>query len=539
MKARILLILGFLFVTTVPLGAQVLWVGSCADCYTTLYAATQAVTSYSPTNSAVIYVSANYVDTVTQTVVIGSGAGAHTKVIMLPGSHETIAITNGTPGIILGDGSTLECVGGAFSGNVNSNQYQSSCNVDAAPGMNVSIMIGGAHILNGNFQDSFSLQGITVNYNNGTVTGGGAVDIAAIGAPSLFANNSFLTGPNVTASTCIVHYHNAAGGGVVFLDNQIRNSGAMNVTPLCITGEDATGFQGVTGETKFEGGEISCPGNNRPVIKIDGNAGGSGFSGVAQVWFEGFHSQYCSWSGFTPTPATSYITINNAVGVHFQNLELTPGGSTNVVAISESAIGKTQNIMFDNVGIGCPSDTAGCPGYNFIADSTNGGTNHPFPTNIITAPSYGYVANVIHDEAAMHLDGKQGYSRLHLSCTTASAFTYPDACLSINGQSAAYSAGGDNEIVRINAGGANSLLFGVNGYSDTWIQSVQDDTSNYPKPLQLNPGGGTVSIGSNYVPLQSTGTQTGGYLACIKSAGPPIIIGTCTAVSGATCTACN
>ena len=37
----------------------------------------------------------------------------------------------------------------------------------------------------------------------------------------------------------------------------------------------------------------------------------------------------------------------------------------------------------------------------------------------------------------------------------------------------------------------------------------------------------------------SSGTATGGQLACIKSAGPPPVIGTCTAVNGATCTTCN
>jgi hypothetical protein len=37
----------------------------------------------------------------------------------------------------------------------------------------------------------------------------------------------------------------------------------------------------------------------------------------------------------------------------------------------------------------------------------------------------------------------------------------------------------------------------------------------------------------------SSPTVTPGQLACIKAAGPPPIIGTCTAVSGATCTSCN
>ncbi|MGO8708688.1 MAG: hypothetical protein ACLQMG_13535, partial [Terracidiphilus sp.] len=45
-------------------------------------------------------------------------------------------------------------------------------------------------------------------------------------------------------------------------------------------------------------------------------------------------------------------------------------------------------------------------------------------------------------------------------------------------------------------------------------------------------------IGSAKVPVASS-TQTAGQLACIKSAGPPPVIGTCTAVSGASCSTCN
>ncbi len=53
----------------------------------------------------------------------------------------------------------------------------------------------------------------------------------------------------------------------------------------------------------------------------------------------------------------------------------------------------------------------------------------------------------------------------------------------------------------------------------------------------FNAIGGVQSNGS-WVPA-SSGTATAGQLACIKSAGPPPVIGTCTAVSGATCTTCN
>jgi hypothetical protein len=46
------------------------------------------------------------------------------------------------------------------------------------------------------------------------------------------------------------------------------------------------------------------------------------------------------------------------------------------------------------------------------------------------------------------------------------------------------------------------------------------------------------TVGGSGVTVTS-GTATAGDLACIKATGPPVVIGTCTAVSGASCTTCN
>lgn len=54
----------------------------------------------------------------------------------------------------------------------------------------------------------------------------------------------------------------------------------------------------------------------------------------------------------------------------------------------------------------------------------------------------------------------------------------------------------------------------------------------------LKAGSGAAISNTNLVP-QASSTQTVGALVCIKSAGPPPIYGTCTAVSGASCTTCN
>jgi len=52
-------------------------------------------------------------------------------------------------------------------------------------------------------------------------------------------------------------------------------------------------------------------------------------------------------------------------------------------------------------------------------------------------------------------------------------------------------------ILRVNEGGAVSLWIGGQGYTNLWIQGIQDDGSNNLKQLVLQPLGGGVAIGGN------------------------------------------
>jgi hypothetical protein len=87
----------------------------------------------------------------------------------------------------------------------------------------------------------------------------------------------------------------------------------------------------------------------------------------------------------------------------------------------------------------------------------------------------------------------------------------------------------------------------------SWCQSRNPNDFSVSRPHFLNPGRGDVIIGSqsdcgsllcvgnSQVPV-STSTQTAGQLVCIKTApigDSPAVYGTCTAVSGASCTNCN
>ena len=82
------------------------------------------------------------------------------------------------------------------------------------------------------------------------------------------------------------------------------------------------------------------------------------------------------------------------------------------------------------------------------------------------------------------------------------------------------------------SGGAGAISIRAGGY-DTAAENILCSGTN------CNVTHGTLQVGGAAVTTQSGGTQTAGQLACIKSVGPPLQIGTCTAVSGATCTTCN
>ena len=52
-------------------------------------------------------------------------------------------------------------------------------------------------------------------------------------------------------------------------------------------------------------------------------------------------------------------------------------------------------------------------------------------------------------------------------------------------------------ILRVNEGGAVSLWVNGQGYSNVWVQAIQDDGSNNLKPLYLQPLGGDIYTGAN------------------------------------------
>lgn len=82
------------------------------------------------------------------------------------------------------------------------------------------------------------------------------------------------------------------------------------------------------------------------------------------------------------------------------------------------------------------------------------------------------------------------------------------------------------------------LSMGVNGGNGSWLQSRSRTSANY-YPLVLNPNGGAVMAGTSYIPLQSTGAQVAAQVACVKSIGPPTVIGTCSGTVNATTGACG
>jgi hypothetical protein len=81
------------------------------------------------------------------------------------------------------------------------------------------------------------------------------------------------------------------------------------------------------------------------------------------------------------------------------------------------------------------------------------------------------------------------------------------------------------------------------GTSTPSIQAITRGSANLP--LALNPSGGAVSIGggvniSSSTLLPEVGTPTVGQAACIKAAGPPVVIGYCsTAVNASGACTCN
>ena len=71
-------------------------------------------------------------------------------------------------------------------------------------------------------------------------------------------------------------------------------------------------------------------------------------------------------------------------------------------------------------------------------------------------------------------------------------------------------------LLRLNNGGAVSLWAGARGYSQGWLQAIQDDGSNNAKELLLNPLGGGVRAGANLT-VEGTSAKTLAYDAGVSN----------------------
>jgi hypothetical protein len=66
-------------------------------------------------------------------------------------------------------------------------------------------------------------------------------------------------------------------------------------------------------------------------------------------------------------------------------------------------------------------------------------------------------------------------------------------------------------LLRLNNGGAASIWMGSQGYTGGWLQVIQDDGSNNPKAMQINPLGGDVSVGDTFTVMLRTTAAAPAY----------------------------
>ncbi len=95
-------------------------VGSGAGMYSHI---ADAETSIGIGKTGTVILSAGYTDVITSSMQIGWPAGPGIKVFMMPGSTIQENIANGGPGIVIYEGSALECLGAAPSGSVNGQAF--------------------------------------------------------------------------------------------------------------------------------------------------------------------------------------------------------------------------------------------------------------------------------------------------------------------------------------------------------------------------------------------------------------------------------
>jgi hypothetical protein len=498
---------------------SVRWVGSCVGCYVHVADAIAALGNPPGTpNLGTVMIQDGYTDFITTRLDIGFNVSPAigVKVIMMPGSAINVAINTPTlPGIVIWDGSTLECLGSSFSGDVNG--HLSTCWVLSTNGStNISALVSSQTVITGGFQNTMGLNGVTLLAAAGTITN--ILDIGAIGAPSSIQYNTVMnTGATVQYA---MRLHHGAGGGLVLLDNELRLGQIPNMKGLLIQGGETTGWLGSTSEITWIGGEISCMGDSMPAIVINGDIQGIGAHGVRSIWIKGVHSQFGGGCGGL-TPPTDYVTINNAHGIHFEEGQYTFGGA-NAFKITESGGGKTTHITWDEVGASC--NTSNCAGQTFATDTTTGGSTHQFQPNTLSLPSDGFINIIQHDEAG-EPDAAYGDARRRIYNTSATAFSYPHAPLEVVGPIGAPGTTAGLILARFNAAGTASLWIGDNAYNGPWIQGIQDDGSNATKTISLNPLGGLVSVGSGGLNVnggQTVTNTTGTGTNLVTSTSPTI-----------------
>ena len=507
-----------------PLGAQAVngafYVGNGNGMYPHI---ADAVVAIGSGHSGTIVLTAGYTDVIISTLNVGHLYGPGIKVLMMPGSTIQENITDGSPGIKILEGSALECLGGTASGSVNG--QLSTCQVIGSPGANMASMVTSGAMDMGRDQDMFALQGITFEPNGATVSAVG--DFEGLVIPALVANNNFFGGPNVTY---LVHIGFGTAGGQMFVNNEIRGASQVTGALVYISGGEP-GYQNPT-SPGFFGGEISCRGSGAQAIKIDGDPTGTGTVGVLDVIFDRVWNQDCPGA----TLIAPYISIHNANNITFKDIDFSTPVSP-IFSISETSPGLTDYITFDNVEVVCQN--VNCEGQrNWIDDTTASGYTHTLPPVTILRHRYGFFTYVAHDTAGNWPQqstygpgGSTGPSQTDVNLTvtqsgTIGSSSYLDA-------SAGYA-------LRVQNQGAADLDFGVNGYSNSWIESHQEDRP-LGKTLNINTKyGGWTFFGGNVsapnftldngdqVTAMPSSSAVANHAACILSPGPPIVMGHCT-----------
>lgn len=500
------------------------YVGSGSGMYAHIADAVAAIGS---SRSGTVILSAGYTDVISSTLNIGHLYGPGIKVFMLPGSTIQENITDGSAGIKVLEGSSLECLGATASGSVNG--ALSTCQViTGGSSVNMASMVTTGALDMGRSQDMFGLQGITFEPGSATVTAVG--DFEGITTPSLVANNNFFGGPNVTY---VWHIGYGTGGGKIFVNNEVRGDAYVTGALIYISGGES-GYWNPTGPT-IEGGEMSCRGSGAQALKIDGDPTGNGEMGVIDVILDHVWNQDCGGI----TPASPYVSIHNASHVTFEDMEFsTSAGVSPIISITESAPGLTAFVVFNNVEVICQQ--VNCAGQtNWISDATAGGYTHTLPPVTVNRQKYGYFTYIPNDIA-----GNSSPQSIYPIQISSPVVTQTDTNLIVTQSGAVGSTSiadaSDGYALRVQNQGAINLDFGANDYADSWIESYQNGTT-IGKPLNINSkyGGYTNFGGFVFAPryfLQNGDELTAmpakstvaNHAACILSAGPPIILGHCT-----------